>query len=63
VSKDIAKEKDNVTSVAKSIPEFMEAIMEAMGTPYGWPIMVIIVVWFLFNKNLLTFLKQRIKND
>jgi len=56
VSKDIAKGIDSATSVVKSIPEFIKALTDMMETPYGWLILIVILIWFLLNKDLSRFL-------
>lgn len=42
-----------------SIPELMEAINNIIKTPYGWFILLGILVWVAFNKNILFFVKLR----
>ncbi len=55
-SDDITKGVDTATSVFTSIPEFMKAFNSVIETPYGWLLLLGILVWVFLNKNFFRLL-------
>lgn len=59
---------DNLTKALQSIPTLMEALVQALQTPYGWIPLAGILLWFAVNKDLFIFFhfyeeKQKKKLD
>ena len=46
---------DNLTKALQSIPTLMEALVQALQTPYGWIPLAGILLWFAVNKDLFIF--------
>lgn len=43
---------DKATDMVKSIPEFMTAVSDVLQSPYGWLVLVAVLIWFLINRDL-----------
>lgn len=43
---------ESATEIVKSIPEFFDAVSELLQTPFGWIILLALLIWFLINKDL-----------
>ncbi|MDD1796395.1 hypothetical protein LRP50_25080 [Enterovibrio sp. ZSDZ42] len=52
----------NTTEVIKSIPELIDAITEVVQTPSGFLILVLVLAWFVFNRDyshIFNFLERK----
>lgn len=49
---DSANKIDQATDMVKSIPEFMDAVSEVLQSPYGWLVLLGLLIWFLMNRDL-----------
>lgn len=52
---DSTNQIDKATGIVKSIPEFMAAVTEVLQSPYGWLVLVALLMWFLINRDLSNF--------
>lgn len=43
---------DKATDMVKSIPEFITAVSDLLQSPHGWLVLVVLLIWFLINRDL-----------
>lgn len=48
---------ESLTKALQSIPALMEALIQALQTPYGWIPLAGILLWFAVNKDLFMFFR------
>ncbi|SDL11023.1 hypothetical protein [Pseudomonas indica] len=53
----------STTEAIRSIPDLIDAILQALSEPYGWITLTAIAFWLFFNRNLLKFFSSHLNRE